>query len=130
MHMPNAQNDQVSSFINSLPQWQKDICSRVRQLIHQAEPDIEETIKRGDRPFFVLNGNICAFQSTKDHINVFIYDPIAPDPEHIINQGHDNVTARSIQIYQNDHLNEDAFKQLIKAVAANDRAGGWRKLKI
>jgi hypothetical protein len=130
MHMPNTQNDQVSSFINSLPQWQKDICSRVRQLIHQAEPDIEETIKRGDRPFFVLNGNICAFQSTKDHINVFIYDPIAPDPEHIINQGHDNVTARSIQIYQNDHLNEDAFKQLIKAVAANDRAGGWRKLKI
>jgi hypothetical protein len=130
MHMPNTQNDQVSSFINSLPQWQKDICSRVRQLIHQAEPDIEETIKRGDRPFFVLNGNICAFQSTKDHINVFIYDPIAPDPEHIINQGHDNVTARSIQICQNDHLNEDAFKQLIKAVAANDRAGGWRKLKI
>jgi hypothetical protein len=130
MHMPNTQNDQVSSFINSLPQWQKDICSRVRQLIHQAEPDIEETIKRGDRPYFVLNGNICAFQSTKDHINVFIYDPIAPDPEHIINQGHDNVTARSIQIYQNDHLNEDAFKQLIKAVAANDRAGGWRKLKI
>lgn len=120
---------QVDAFIEQLPPWQKDICTRVRQLIHEAEPQIEETIKRDDRPYFVLSGNVCALQATKDHINVFIYDPIAPDPENIINQGHENKTARSIQLYQHDNLNEAAFKDLVRAVASNNLAGGWRKLK-
>jgi len=124
-----ARNTQVDDFINALPEWQKQLCSRVRELIHQAEPEIEETIKRSDRPYFVLNGNICALQATKDHVNIFIYDPIAPDPQHIINQGHDNQTARAIQMYETDTLNEDSFMALISAVTTNNRAGGWRKLK-
>ena len=117
------------AFINGLPDWQKKVCLNIRRLIHEAEPEIEETIKRRDRPYFVLNGNVCALQATKDHINVFIYDPIAPDPHKIINQGQGNQTARSIQIYQNDRINEEAFKDLVRAVANNNRAGGWRKLK-
>jgi hypothetical protein len=122
------QNTQVDAYIGNLPAWQQEICSRIRRLIHEAEPEIEETIKRKDRPYFVLHGNVCALQATNDHINVFIYDPIAPDPHHLINQGQGNKTARSIQIYQNGKVNESDFKDLIKAVAENNRAGGWRKL--
>lgn len=62
--------DKVELFINGLPTWQKNICRQIRQLIHKAEPEIEETIKRGDRPYFILQGNVCALQATKDHINV------------------------------------------------------------
>lgn len=51
------------------------------------------------------------------------------DPEGIINQGHNNLTARSIQIRQGEHINERALLNLFKAVIANNRAGGWRKLK-
>jgi hypothetical protein len=91
-------------------------------------PDTEEVIKRTDRPYFVYRGNICAIQATKDHINVFIYDPIAPDPQNIINQGHNNKTARAIQIYENQLIKESAFKDLLKAIASNNNAGGWRKL--
>ena len=127
--MSDQQTDpRIDNFVDALPQWQQKLCSRVRQLIHTAEPEIEETIKRHDRPYFVLQGNVCAFQATKDHINIFIYDPIAPDPEKIINQGQSNLTARSIQIYENQSLSERAFVNLIKAVVANNRAGGWRKL--
>jgi hypothetical protein len=122
-------NPQIDAFIDALPRWQKDICVKARLLMHEAEPNIEETIKRGDRPYFVLNGNVCAFQATKDHINIFIYDPIAPDPQHVINQGHDNQTARSIQVYEGGQFNDNAFKELVHAVAENNRAGGWRKLK-
>jgi hypothetical protein len=43
-----------------------------------------------------------ALQATKDHVNLFIYDPAVPDPEGIINQGHGNATARAIQIYEGD----------------------------
>lgn len=126
--MKYAHNDQVDSFIAALPDWQKELCTKLRDLIHEAEPEIEETIKRGDRPYFVLQGNVCAFQATKDHINVFLYDPIAPDPERIINQGDGNKTARSIQLYKDSELNIEAFKQLIHAIADNNRVGGWRKL--
>jgi len=118
----------IDAFIDALPAWQRNVCVRVRQLIHAAEPAIEETIKRGDRPYFVYHGTVCAFQATKDHINVFIYDPVAPDPDKIINQGEGNLTARSIQIYESDTLNETAFKNLIQAVCATNKAGGWRKL--
>jgi hypothetical protein len=120
---------EVDKYISSLPQWQQAVCKRIRGLIHQAEPNIIEEIKFKNRPYFTLHGNVCALLAAKDHVNVFIYDPIAPDPLGIINQGHGNATARSIQIYEGDTLNEKAFSNLIKAVADNNRNGGWRKLK-
>jgi hypothetical protein len=116
-------------YISTLLDWQQDICRRVRALVHAADPDVIETVKRTDRPYFILSGNICALLSAKDHINVFIYDPIVHDPEGIINQGQDNLTARAIQIFQGDTLNERAFINIIRDVIANNRAGGWRKLK-
>ena len=122
-------NPGVDKYIDNLPIWQKTICQELRKLIHQAEPDIVETIKFTDRPYFVLNGNVCAFLAAKTHVNLFIYDPIAPDPEGIINQGHGNQTARSIQIKKSDEINSRAIVNLIRAVAQNNRAGGWRKIQ-
>lgn len=122
-------DSRVDDYLAALPDWQQNICRRVRDLAHAADPDVTEIIKRTSRPYFVLDGNICALQATKDHVNVFIYDPIAPDPEGIINQGHGNVTARAIQIRQGDTLNERALLNLFKAVIANNHAGGWRKLE-
>lgn len=119
----------VDTYIQSLPQWQQTICQHIRDLIHQADAEIIEEIKFTNRPYFTMQGNVCALLATKDHVNVFIYDPIAPDPAEIINQGHGNSTAQSIQIYEGDTLDETAFKELIKAVADNSRKGGWRKLK-
>jgi hypothetical protein len=74
----------------------------VRAIVHEADPDVEETIKRGRLPYFVLQGNVCALLAARDHLNVFIYDPIAPDPSGLINQGHGNATARGIQLRQDD----------------------------
>ena len=85
-----------------LPLWQRELAEAVRRLAHQADPDVEETIKRRTLPYFVLEGNICALLGAKDHLNVFIYDPIAPDPTGLINQGQGNATARGIQIRRGD----------------------------
>lgn len=119
----------VDEYINSLPEWQREVCLKVRELVHQADPEVKEEIKRGVLPYFTLQGNVIALVGTKDHVNVFVYDPIAPDPEGIINQGQNNKTARAIQIYQNDPINEKALLNLFKAVIKNNRAGGWRKLQ-
>ena len=81
----------IDAYIDSLPGWQQDICREVRALVHAADPEVTETIKRSTRPYFVLEGNICALLAAKDHINVFLYDgAIVPDPEGIITAGHGN----------------------------------------
>ncbi|HST89196.1 MAG TPA: DUF1801 domain-containing protein, partial [Ktedonobacterales bacterium] len=102
----------IDHYIETLPDWQQDICRRVRELVHAADPDVTETIKRTNRPYFTLDGNICALLGVRDHVNVFIYDPIAPDPEGIINQGQGNQTARAIQIRQGETINERALLSL------------------
>jgi hypothetical protein len=126
----NGRTDpRVDEYIGRLPDWQQSICQQVREAVHAADPEVEETIKRSVQPYFVLQGNICALLATKDHVNVFIYDPIAPDPKGLINQGHDNATARAIQIYEHDVINRDALVALLAAVIANNRRGGWRRIK-
>jgi hypothetical protein len=124
-----ATDSRVDDYIAGLPAWQQTVCQKVRQLAHSADPAVTETIKRTSRPYFVLDGNVCALLAAKDHVNVFIYDPIAPDPEGVINQGHDNATARAIQVKQGERINERAVLALFRAVIANNRAGGWRKLQ-
>jgi hypothetical protein len=120
----------VDEYIAALPGWQQEICRRVRELVHEADPQVEETIKRRVRPYFVLDGNICALLATKDHVNVFLYDgAIVPDPEGIITGGHDNKTARTVAIYEGETLNATALRRMFEQIVANNRAGGWRSLK-
>jgi hypothetical protein len=120
----------VDAYIESLPGWQQDICREVRGLVHAADPEVEETIKRTRLPYFVLQGNICALLAAKDHVNVFLYDgAIVPDPEGIITGGHDNKTARTVAIREGEEINTRALTEMFKAIIANNRAGGWRKLK-
>ena len=121
-------DSRVDDYLATLPGWQREAAQRVRLLLHEADPELSETIKRTRQPYFVLDGNVAAFLGTKNHLNVFIYDPIAPDPTGLINQGDDNATARSIQIFEGDQPDETALLALFRAVIANNRAGGWRKL--
>jgi hypothetical protein len=125
----STHDPRVDAYIDSLPAWQQDICRRVRTLIHAADPEVQETIKRRRLPYFVLQGNVCALLAARDHVNVFLYDPIAPDPQRIITSGHDNKTARAVAIRQGEPINEPALVSLLRAIIANNRAGGWRKLQ-
>jgi hypothetical protein len=128
--MSTYQTDsRIDEYIQTLPGWQQDMCRQVRELVHAADPDVTETIKRTKQPYFTLHGNICALLGAKDHLNIFIYDPIVPDPEGIINQGQGNLTARAIQVRQGETINTRALLNLFQAIIANNRVGGWRKLK-
>jgi hypothetical protein len=123
-------DSRVDAYIDALPGWQQEICREVRELIHAADPDVIETIKYTNRPYFVLQGNICALLAAKDHVNIFLYDgAIVPDPEGIITAGHDNKTARTVAIRQGETINKPALTTMFKQIIANNRAGGWRKLK-
>jgi hypothetical protein len=120
----------VDEYIDALPAWQQAICHQVRALVHAADPQVQETIKRRVQPYFVLDGNICALLATKDHVNVFLYDgAIVPDPEGIITGGHDNKTARTVAIHEGETINAGALRTMFEQIIANNRAGGWRRLK-
>src|ERR1039457_1858025 len=97
--MTYTADPRVGAYINALPDWQQAICREVRDLVHAADLEVTETIKRTKLPYFVLQGNICALLAAKDHVNVFLYDgAIVPDPEGIITAGHDNKTARTVAL--------------------------------
>ncbi len=126
----HAVDPRVDAYIDALPDWQQTICREIRDLVHAADPDVEETIKRSVQPYFVLKGNICALLAAKDHVNVFTYDGgIVPDPEGIITAGHDNQTARTVAFRQGETINAAALGAMFNQIIANNRAGGWRKLK-
>jgi hypothetical protein len=119
----------VDSYIAALPDWQQTICQQVRELVHATDPEVTETIKRTDRPYFVLQGNICALLAARDHVNVFLYDGgIVPDPAGIITGGHDNKTARTVAFRRGEPIDTGALGAMFAQIIANNRAGGWRKL--
>jgi len=120
----------VDAYIDALPDWQAAICREVREVVHQADPEVVETIKRGVRPYFVLQGNICALLATRDHVNVFLYDGgLVPDPEGIVTGGQDNATARTVAVDRDRPLNPPALLAMCRAIVADNRAGGWRRIK-
>src|SRR5215468_450091 len=128
--MPYPSDPRVDAYIEGLPGWQQEICQEVRDLVHAADPKVTETIKRTRQPYFVLLGNVCALLAAKDHVNVFLYDgAIVPDAEGIITGGHDNKTARTVAVRQGERINAPALSAMFRQIIANNRAGGWRKLK-
>ena len=132
--MPEANSQRldprVDAYIDALPDWQQAICRQVRELVLAADSDVTETIKRTRQPYFVLEGNICALLAAKDHVNVFLYDGgIVPDPDGIVTAGNDNKTARTVAFRRGEPINTAALSEMFRRIIANNRAGGWRKLK-
>ncbi len=127
---PAAADLRVDAYIDALPQWQQRICREVRGLVHAADPEVGETIKRTRQPYFVLEGNVCALLAARDHVNVFLYDgAMVPDPAGIITAGHDNQTARTVGVREGETLNAPALLAMFRQVIADNRAGGWRVIK-
>jgi hypothetical protein len=106
------------------------VCRELRELIHAADSEVTETIKRGRQPYFVLDGNVCALLAARDHVNLFLYDgAIVPDPEGILTGGHENKTARTMSVRRAGKINAIALTAMLRQIVANNRAGGWRALK-
>ena len=128
--MSYPKDPRVDAYIDALPGWQQRICREVRDVVHSVDPEVTETIKRARQPYFVLQGNICALLAARDHVNVFLYDGgIVPDPEGIITAGHGNKTARTVAFREDEAINRGALTAMFRQIIANNRAGGWRKLK-
>jgi hypothetical protein len=139
--MPYEADPRVDAYISALPEWQQEICRHVRSLVHAADPQVAESIKRTRQPYFVLDGNICALLAAKDHVNVFLYDGgIVPDPERHhhgrarqqdsanrgLSKGRPNQRCSLDGDVQADHRQQSGWR-LAKGQAA--RLTAWRRLR-
>lgn len=125
-----TRDPRVDDYLAPLPAWQRETLEQVRDILHRADPEMAETIKRTVQPYFVCHGNVAAFLAARDHVNVFVYDGgIVPDPQGLITAGHENRTARTIGFREGDVVQPDALLEFFRRLVADNRAGGWRTLK-
>jgi hypothetical protein len=120
----------VDDYLEPLPDWQRQTLQRIRDLLHEVDPEMTETIKRRVQPYFVLEGNVAAFLAARDHVNVFVYDGgLVPDPHGLVSAGKDNATARTIGFREGDEVPAQPLLEFFAHLVADNRAGGWRRVK-
>jgi len=125
-----SRDPRVDDYLQRLPAWQRQTLQQVREVLHRTDPAMTETIKRTVQPYFVLDGNVAAFLAARDHVNVFVYDGgIVPDPDRLITAGEGNKSARTIGFREGDTVPEEALLEFFRRLVADNRAGGWRRLK-
>jgi hypothetical protein len=132
---PNAEaaSAKISERIQELADWRGETLARVRQLIHNADPEIQEEWKwekpkSGGTPVWSHDGGVCTGESYKQVVKLtFFRGASIEDPKKLFNSSLEGNTRRAIDIREGEKIDEAAFKQLIRAaVAANAAARAQR----
>ena len=129
-----AASAQITQRIEDLGDWRGATLGRVRKLIHDAVPDVEEAWKWRGVPVWERDGIVCTGETYKEVVKLtFARGAALDDPKQLFNSSLDGNVRRAIDIREGEKLNEAALKALIKAaVAANaavaaERAAAKRK---
>ena len=128
-----AASAKITKRIEELGDWRGETLARVRQLIHDAEPGIQEEWKwvkaaSPGTPVWSHDGIVCTGESYKQVVKLtFARGASIEDPEKLFNSSLEGNTRRAIDLREGEKIDEAAFKQLIRAaVAANSAARAWR----
>lgn len=132
--MPNASSKDKSAAelidqrIVELGDWRGETLARMRQLIHEAAPDVVETWKWLDTPVWEHNGILCTGESYKAKVKLtFAKGASLPDPAGLFNASLEGNVRRAIDIGANETVDADAFKALVRAAVALNAAAGKAK---
>ena len=128
-----AASKNITKRIQELGDWRGETLARVRQLIHDADPEIQEEWKwqkpsSPGTPVWSHDGGVCTGESYKQVVKLtFFRGASLPVPQKLFNSSLEGNTRRAIDIREGETLNEAAFKRLIRsAVAANSAARARR----
>jgi hypothetical protein len=126
----------IDEKIKGLGDWRGKTLAHVRQLIHDADPDIQEEWKwvkpsGSGTPVWSHDGGVCTGESYKQVVKLtFFRGASIKDPKKLFNSSLEGNTRRAIDLREGEKINEAAFKQLIRAaVAANSAVRGQRAAK-
>ena len=131
-----APSANITRRIRELGDWRGETLARVRELIHDADPDIQEEWKwekpkSPGIPVWSHDGIVCTGESYKQVVKLtFARGASLKDPKKLFNSSLEGNTRRAIDLHEGETINEAAFKQLIRAaVAANAAARAQRAVK-
>lgn len=121
----------ITNRIKELGDWRGETLARLRQLIHDADPDIQEEWKWRGTPVWSHDGGVCTGESYKQVVKLtFFRGASIKDPKKLFNSSLEGGTRRAIDFREGEKINETAFKQLIRAaVAANSEVRSQRAAK-
>jgi hypothetical protein len=109
----------IDDRIKQLGDWRGKTLAKVRDLIHQADPEILEEWKWMGTPVFSHAGIVCTGETYKNVVKMtFAKGGALKDPSGLFNSSLDGNVRRAIDIHENEKLNEPALKDLIRAAVA------------
>ena len=129
---PNAEaaSANITKRIQELGDWRGETLAHVRQLIHDAVPDIEEEWKWRGTPVWSHDGIVCTGESYKQVVKLtFARGASIEDPKQLFNSSLEGNTRRAIDLREGEKIDEPAFKQLIRAAAAANSAARAQRTK-
>lgn len=122
MTEPPTPAQQIDARIAELGDWRGEVLARMRALIHEALPDIVETVKWGGVPVWERNGIICTGETYKDKVKLtFAKGASVEDPGMLFNASLDGNARRALDLFRDSVIDAEAFKALILAAAALNR---------
>jgi hypothetical protein len=121
----------ITRRIAELGDWRGKTLAHLRQLIHDADPDIQEEWKWRGVPVWSHDGGVCTGESYKEVVKLTFYRGASlADPKKLFNSSLEGNVRRAIDLREGEKINEAAFQQLIRAaVAANTAAHAQRARK-
>ena len=121
----------IDGKIQELGDWRGKTLAKIRDLIHQADPEIVEEWKWMGTPVWSHGGIVCTGETYKNVVKMtFAKGAALKDPSGLFNSSLDGNVRRAIDIHEGDKIDEAALKDLIRAaVALNLKAKAARKPK-
>jgi hypothetical protein len=114
----------IDAKIDQLADWRGKTLAKVRELIHQADPEIVEESKWAKAtspgvPVWSHGGIVCTGETYKSVVKfTFAKGAALQDPAGLFNSSLEGNVRRAIDIHEGDKINEAAFKNLIRAAVA------------
>lgn len=117
----------IDAKIEKLGDWRSETFKRLRTLIHEADPEVVETLKWAKAsnpsgvPVFEHSGILCTGETYKDKVKLtFAHGAALPDPAGLFNCSLDGAVRRAIDFREGDKIDAKAFKALIRAAVAHN----------
>jgi hypothetical protein len=112
-------SEEIDRMVADLPDWRGERLSRLRTLINEADSNLKEDWKWGTPTWtYNGNGNVISLGAFKEHVKVnFFKGASLPDPKGLFNAGLDAKTTRSVDLREDDSIDEEALRELVRAAA-------------
>jgi hypothetical protein len=115
-------SEQIDQYIASHTDWRGQMLTRLRELAHEADPEIQEEWK-WNSPVWSNSGAVCSASAFKKHVGMNFFQGAAlEDPDRLFNSGLESKKSRSINFSEGDQMNETGIKELIRKAVEHNKS--------